>query len=179
MPNLARRLAAEALQFAASTQVVAAVFFHAGWILLMLATWGHASGGEGLIGTLTRTLTGAFVWLGGVDASGNGDLGTIMQVWAKLALVLYLLDLVLRPLIGKRRPLGLIRVALVSSVIAAVGYTLAMWNDFDLGEGVLIIVLFSVLAGVTTAWALLVRRLAAALATLIDPPSAPERAVSY
>jgi hypothetical protein len=180
MPKqIARRIAAEAVQFAASTQVVGAVFFHAGWIILMLATWGHASGGEGMIAMVTRALTRAFVWLGGVDAAGHGDMNTIMLVWVKLSFGLYLIDLALRRWLGERRPLALGRIALLSGAIAAVGYTVAMWNEFAIRDGIWVIVLFSVLAAITTAWAVLVRRMASLLATAIDPPAAPERAVSY
>lgn len=177
-PHLPRRLAAEALQFAAGTQVFGAVFFHAGWILLTLATWGHASGGEGSIGALTRSLTQGFVWLGGVDDSGHGDLGTIMQVWAKLSLAWYLIDLVLRRWIGQRPPIALGRIALLSGGIAAAGYTLAMWNEADPSGFIPITVIFSLLAAITTVWAVLVRRLAGKLAEALDPPPR-ERAVSY
>jgi hypothetical protein len=173
MSPIIRRIAGEALRYAASTQVTAAVVFHAGWLLLATATWGHASGGEGAIGVTMRTVISAFVWLGGVDDVGHGDVGTIMVVWAKLSLLVYLVAAALRRWRGERRPLRIAHVALLSAVIAIAGYTFALWHEPQRGPAIALTIGFSALASITTVWAVLVQRMAARVAEALVEPSEP------
>jgi len=169
------RIAIEAIRFVASTQSLVGVVFHAGWMLLALATWGHASGGEGAIGTMTHTLIGAFVWLGGVDADGHGDAGSIMVVWGKLSLVVYLLELALRPWTGRLRPFRLSRIALFSGVVAAAGYTLALWHEPDTVAAISLTIAFSTLATIGTLWAVIVQRMLSQVADGIGEHAKADR----
>ena len=175
MHPIVQRIAIEAIRFAASTQALVAVVFHAGWMLLALATWGHASGGEGAIGSMTRTLVGADVWLGGVDASGHGDAGSIMVVWGKLSLLAYLLEVALRPWTGRLRPFRLSRIALLSGAIAVAGYTLAFWHEPNTVAAIALTIGFSTLAAVGTLWAVLVQRMVSRVTDGIGAPAKADR----
>lgn len=157
---LARFLAIQALRYVAATQSFAMVFFHAGWILLAMATWGGPDGAHGGVGAVTRVLVQAFVWLGGVDARGHGDGDTLMVVWARLALAVYLLDTAWRRLFGTPRPIGLRRIAVGSWLLAQVGYIVAMVPTGDLAEAAIVLLLFPLLAALATVWAVAMRRLA-------------------
>lgn len=157
---LARFLVIQVVRYIAATQCFAMVFFHAGWILLAVATWAHLGGPDSAIGALTRVFVSAFAWLGGVDSQGQGDGSTLMIVWAKIALAIYLVEALWRRLYGAPRPVGLGRIAVVSWLIAQAGYVVAILPTGGLAESMIVLVLFPILAAVSTVWAVAMHRLA-------------------
>lgn len=150
----------QAIRFLAGTQAFGMVIFHGGWILLALATWGLEAGPDSSTATLSRALVRAYAWLGGVDEYGHGDGSLMMVVWAKLSLVVYLIDAAIRRVRGERKPVSLWRAAAASGAIALCGYLFAFWPTAKSGfENVFPALLFSVLALLATAWAVLAQRL--------------------
>ncbi|MFP7721744.1 hypothetical protein [Lysobacter sp. A3-1-A15] len=156
-------LAVQAVRYLAATQSFAMVFFHAGWLLLALATWGDASGSDSTIGGVTRVLIRAYAWLGGVDASGHGDGNSLMAVWAKLGLVIYVVEALWHRVAGPAEPMKLWHIMGISWLVAQLGYVVAMYPTGDLGEGAVVIILFPILAGLSTGWSVAAHRLAAAV----------------
>lgn len=158
--GLPRLLLAETLRYVATTQAGPLVILHAGWILLALATWQDTSAG------VTRPLVQAFVWLGGTDPQGHGDKASILAVWAKLSLGVYLLLALIRQLRGSRPPMALWKVAGASGIVALAGFSLAFRGDR--WEDGWVIVVFAVLAAGAAAWAVLAARAAEALIRRMD-----------
>lgn len=160
LDHLGRRLALEALRYLASTQLFGMVVLHAGWMLLAAATWGHgASEGEGAA-LVTRPLMRAFAALGGVDAQGHGDANSIFQVWLILSLPVYLLVSLWRALRPGRKPWGFWRSVMVSTAVAAAGYTFAFLGDAR-NEGVVVaLIVFTVATALASVWGLGVQWLA-------------------
>lgn len=152
----------QVIRYAASTQAVAAVALHAGWMLLALATWQHAAVDGGAIDAVTSGLTGAYAWLGGVDADGHGDIDNLLAVWGKVSLVVYAVDALLRRVRGERSPMRVSRVALSSGAVALLGYGLALWPQFAVqgtpADVAMFIGVFSVVASLAAAWAMFARR---------------------
>ncbi|MGQ0798858.1 MAG: hypothetical protein ACT4NL_01940 [Pseudomarimonas sp.] len=158
--SIANYIGIQAIRFLAGTQAFGMVTFHGGWILLALATWGFEAGPDSSTATVSRALVRAYAWLGGVDENGRGDGTLMMVVWAKLSLVVYLIDAAIRGVRGERKPVALWRIALASGAIALSGYLIAFWPTAKSGfENVFPAVLFSVLTVLATAWAVLAQRL--------------------
>ena len=170
---LGRFILVQGIRYFAAAQAFPMVFFHAGWILLAVATWGHAAEPGGAVGAVTRGLVRAYGWLGGVDAQGHGDEDGLMVVWARLALVLYAIEAVWRWLFGERKPVRLLRIAALSTGVALVGYVAAFLPTGDLAEAALVVIGFSMLAGLATAWSVGMHRLAAALELRLDGADKP------
>jgi hypothetical protein len=158
--SLGAKLAIHVTRYLAASQAFAMVFFHAGWMLLSVATWGHLAGPDSEIGTVTRVLMRAYAWLGGLDASGYGDANSMMVVWAKIALAIYALESLWRLKFGRRAPMKLWLVAGISWLVAQVGYVFALLPTGALGATTLILVLFPLLAGAATAWSVAAHRFA-------------------
>lgn len=156
-----------AVRYLAASQSFAMVAFHAGWLLLALATWGHASGPDTAGSDVTRMLLRAYAWLGGVDESGRGDERSLMAAWAKLGLVLYAVEALWRGVVGKREPIGLWRIATASWLVAQLGYIGALMPTGDLREATAMLLIFPVLAGLSTAWSVAAHRLASHVEDLI------------
>jgi hypothetical protein len=146
------------IRFFAGTQAFGMVVLHAGWMLLALATWGDANDPDSAH-SITAPIVRAFIWLGGVDNAGHGDANSIMRVWGKLSILVYLIDLAWRRVAGERRPRSLWKLALVSGAIAFAGWVLALWPTGPAWGEAWIIVLFAVLTALATGWSILVRRL--------------------
>ncbi len=150
----------QAIRFLAGTQAFGVVVFHAGWVLLALATWGFEAGEGTSTATVSRALLRGYAWLGGVDEYGHGDGSSLMLVWAKLSLVVYVIDAAIRAIRAERKPVALWRVAVVSGAVALCGYLFALWPDAKSSyENLLPALLFSALALIATAWAVLAQRL--------------------
>jgi hypothetical protein len=160
-------VAIQAVRYLAASQAFAMVAFHAGWVLLSLATWGHASGPDTAVGDTTRALVRAYAWLGGVDESGRGDERSLMAVWAKLGLVIYAIEALWRWVFGQRKPIALWRIAAASWLVAQLGYIGALVPTGDLRDATLMLIAFPVLAGVSTAWSVAAHRLATHVEDLI------------
>lgn len=175
--RLGRFIMVQGIRYFAAAQAFPMVFFHAGWILLAVATWGHAAGPDSAVGAVTQGLVRAYSWLGGADAEGHGDEDGLMIVWAKLSLVLYAVEAAWRWLVGERKPMRLLRVAGISTGVALVGYVAAFLPTGDLGEAPLVIVGFSMLAGLAAAWSVGMHRLAAALELQVDRDGKPKPGV--
>ena len=168
-----RFLVTQAIRYFAAAQAFPMVFFHAGWILLAVATWGHAAGPESAVGAVSQVLVRAYTWMGGVDANGHGDEDGLMVVWAKLALLVYAAEALWRLAFGERKPMRLLRIAMVSTGVALVGYIAAFLPTGDLAEAALVVIGFSTLAGLATAWSVGMHRLAAALELRVDGADKP------
>lgn len=165
-------LACHLVRFAASTQLTGVVLLHGVWMLFAVLTWKHASGvGDG-VSVLTRGLWDGYLWLGGADADGHGDLGNLLAVWAKLSLPVYLLDATARKLFGERPPMRLSRIAALSGGIALVGFGVAIWPLRN-AEGAGIWMLFwlagfAVAAALAALWAALARRVGELLVAAME-----------
>jgi hypothetical protein len=159
LDHIGRRLAFEGLRYLASTQLFGMVVLHAGWMLLAAAMWGHgAAEGEG-VALVTRPLLRAFAALGGVDAQGHGDENSIFQVWLVLSLPVYLLLSLWRWLRPDRKPWGFWRRVLVSTGVAAAGYTFAFLGDARNQDVAVAIIGFTVATGLASVWGLGVQHL--------------------
>lgn len=171
-----RALLAQLIRYVAATQATAAVVFHGGWMTLALATWGHAAGDGSTTETVTRALTRAFVWLGGVDADGRGGIDSLMRAWGVLTVGVYAADALCRTLFGQWPRIALWKFAAASFAIAAGGWTLALWpaeaGKSPASDIALLVGVFSTLAGASTAWAIAARRLGDRLVDAISPANA-------
>lgn len=160
--RLKHALSIQLVRYITSTQAMPMMVLHGAWVLLALATWGHATGGEAGAGGIARSLVRAYAWLGGVDADGHGDAGNLMEVIAKLSLVTYAIAALWQRLFGAWRPLRWWLLALGSGALALVGYSVAMWPSLPAGgkpgDAAFVIGWFALLAAVSTAWAVLARR---------------------
>lgn len=177
MRSMKRALAVHAIRLLAVTQTVPLVLVHAGWIALALLTWGEAAGDGSSVQQFSRAAWRAYAWMGGADADGHGDINNLMSVWAKLALVVYGLEVVARRIGPQWGPLRWWILPLVSGVVAACGWTLATWPERvasgvadDAGWLLGFVMLFGFLAAV---WVMLVRRVADAIVARISLPAAP------
>ena len=167
-PGLSRILLAEAIRYFGLTQAGPAVILHGAWMLLVLATLQDDYGG------LTRPLVQAFQWLGGADSRSAGAERTLLIVWAKIALVLYFLQLIARALRGPRAPLRLWVLALGSGIVALLGYSVGFLGDQGNGNRVellLLAALLATLAAAAVAWAVLAKRAAESLVRRLDAPA--------
>jgi hypothetical protein len=160
-------VAIQVVRYLAAAQSFAMVVFHGAWILLALATWGHASGPAGAVGDVSRALVRAYGWLGGVDADGRGGERGLMAVWAKLGLVLYVIEALWSRLFGQRKPMAWWWIVAVSWLVAQLGYVCALIPTGDLGEATLMLIVFPILAGLATAWSVAAHRLADLVESLI------------
>jgi hypothetical protein len=153
MPPIPRLLLVQAIRYLVALQAFGMVVLHAGWMLLAIATWGAA--GDADVTSLARLLTRAFVWLGGVDASGHGDEGTIFAVWGKISIVVWLLGAAWRALRGPRPPWSAWKVVVLSGAIALAGYAFAIWpaEDGNLAAGAWVLAGMTIATTVATAWA--------------------------
>jgi hypothetical protein len=158
--SLGATLAIHVTRYLAASQAFAMVFFHAGWMLLAVATWGHLAGPDSEIRTVTHVLMRAYAWLGGLDANGHGDANSMMVVWAKIALAIYALESLWRLKFGKRAPMKLWRVAGISWLVAQLGYVFALLPTGAIGATTVILILFPLLAGVATVWSVAAHRFA-------------------
>ncbi|HEY5972856.1 MAG TPA: hypothetical protein VIT22_13010 [Pseudoxanthomonas sp.] len=160
--GIARRIGIEAIRYVASTQAMGMVVFHGAWMLLALATWKHAAGGESGMGSIAHGLLRAYRWLGGVDPDGHGDAGNLMAVFGKLSLVVYAVSALFRRLFGAWPPAPLWLVATISGLVALFGYLLAIWPSLvangKAGDTAFVVGTFTVLATLSTLWAVLARR---------------------
>lgn len=165
---IVRFLLVQLVRYVASAQYFGMVVLHAAWMLLALGTWGNdASGG---FEELTKLLVRAFVRLGGVDADGHGDEGTIFAAWGRLSLGLYLVAAAWRAWRGERRPWAWWRVVLLSTAVALAGFVFAMWpaSADQPGELAFVAVAMTLATGVSTAWAVGASRLADLLVAAIQ-----------
>lgn len=167
------------IRYAASTQILPLVMLHGVWLLFAVLTWGDAAASGSGVDRATDAVWKAYLWLGGVDADGHGDLDNLLQVWAKLSLPVYLLDAIVRRLLGERAPLGLARIALLSGVMAVLGFGLAIWPlRAEQGAGWWMLIWIAVLgmaAALAALWAALARRIADwAVAAMLRPPASVE-----
>jgi hypothetical protein len=166
--------ASQGIRLLAGTQAFGMVVLHAGWMLLALATWGHAED-PGSAHSITAPIVRAFIWLGGVDHAGRGDENSIMLVWGKLSILVYLLDLAWRRLTGERPPRSVWKLALLSGAISLAGWSLAIWPTNPPWGDTWIIALFAVLTAIATGWAILVRRLGDLIITGLEQRAARDK----
>jgi hypothetical protein len=173
---IARLLLVQCLRYVASTQAFGMVVLHGGWMLLALATWGQ--GDTGVLDAFTTAVVRAFVRLGGVDAAGHGDAGTLFAAWAKLSLGVYLVVAAWHWLRGARASWAWWRTVAVSSAVGLAGYVLAIWpaSGGHPGELAFIVGGFTVAVAVATAWAVGASRLADRVVAGIErtPAAAPD-----
>lgn len=160
VPFLARHL----VGLVVSSQAAFAVALHAGWVFLLLAALliPHDAGtapAAWLGGWLLRALE----WIGAMQRDGgryHADLGTVGLALAKLAPLVYLLQLGLAFLRRDRPAWSMGRKTLLSVAIAALGYgaALALLPD-DAQAGLWWMgLVFVALVAPATFWALLARR---------------------
>lgn len=154
----------------ASSQATVAVMLHAAWVfLLLMGLLIPEAGGASQSATesVGRALLRALAWIGAVEVDGghyHGDLGTVMRAMAMLTPVIYLGKLFIDRLRRGRPAWSMARKALLSMVVAACGYAiaLALLPD-DARSGLWVMVVVAVLlTGLATAWALLVGKACAA-----------------
>ncbi|MEO6366183.1 MAG: hypothetical protein ABIO38_09090 [Luteimonas sp.] len=152
-------LLVHALRVAAASQAIGMVVLHAAWILLLILamTQGAPGSGEGATG---RVLMDAFRWLGGVDATGRGGMAEVMTVWAKLAVVVYLVGLALAHLRGPRSRWPVLRTSLLSAAVAFAGFGVAMAMLGPASNGSISWFLFAMTFAtfLATAWAMAATR---------------------
>lgn len=178
LDHLGRRLALEALRYAASTQLFGMVVLHAGWMLLAAATWGYgASEGEGAA-LVTRPLMRAFAALGGVDAQGHADENSIFRVWLILSVPVYVLLSVWNALRPNRKRWSFWRSVLVSTGVAAAGYTFALLGDPRNQDVVLAVIGLTVATGLASVWGIGAQRLAELVAQSRPAASSARRVSS-
>ncbi len=104
-----------------------------------------------------------FVWLGGIDRDGHGDLGNLLAVWAKLSIPVCAVDALLRAVYGEWPPMRVSRLALLSASVALLGYGFALWPQrSDSGAAMLpvFVVVWAATTAIASAWAVIVRRAA-------------------
>lgn len=121
--RLVRWLIAHVLGYLGATQEVLAVGGHFGWFMMAII------GLENSHGVLTRELGQRLLWLfaalGGVDETGHGGKAELMEVFGKVALGIYLIELLLARVLGPRRRWSLGRKWAASTALACAGYGLA------------------------------------------------------
>ena len=161
-----------ALRYFAASQAGPVVILQGVWIILATATWSDAYGADSGVAEAMRTLMRGYAWLGGTDEYGRGHGNTLLVVWGKLSLVIYLIEALLRALRGPRpaKPrrsvwwwAGLSGMA----TILLMGFALWPTEDSLLGLTPLM-ALFSALSAGAAAWAVLTWR-------LVDRWSPPEK----
>jgi len=172
MRAMKRAIAVHAIGLLAVTQSVPLVVVHAGWIAIALLTWGGAAGDGSSVQQFTSTAWRTYGWMGGTDADGRGDINNLMAVWARLALVVYGLEVVVRRFGPQWAPLRWWVLPLVSGAVAACGWALATWPDrvesgvaADAGWLLGFVLLFGFLAA---AWVVVVGRAANAIVARIS-----------
>lgn len=173
-------IARHALRFFAVAQAGPVVILHGAWIILATATWSHAHGPDSAVAEAMRTLMRGYAWLGGVDDQGHGNGTTLLAVWGKLSLLLYLIDAALRALRGPRPAKPRISVwwwGALSGLATLLGMAFALWPTPDpLLELAPLLLLFSAVSAGAAVWAVFTRRLAdrltAPAAALPPNPSA-------
>lgn len=159
--GLKRGLCTQLIRYIASTQAMPVMVLHGAWVLLALASWSHAIGGEAGAGGIPRAVLRAYAWLGGVDEGGHGDASNLLGVLAKLSLVAYAIGALWQRMFGASRPLRWWLLALGSGVVALAGYGLAMWPSLPAGkpgDAAFVIGWLALLAALSMAWAVLARR---------------------
>lgn len=160
MKNLIVR---HALRYFVAAQAGPVVILQGAWIILAVATWSHAYGADSGVAEAMRTLVRGFVWLGGTDEHGRGNGSTLLVVWGRLSLVLYLIDAAVRVLRGNaqaqpRRSLWWW--ACLSGLVMLFGMGVALWPTPDSLLGLTpLLVLLSLLSAGAAAWAVWIRRL--------------------
>jgi len=162
-------IARHALRYFAAAQAGPVVILQGAWIILATATWSHAYGADSGVAEAMRTLMRGYAWLGGTDEYGHGNGNTLLVVWGKLSLVVYLIDAALRALRGPRpaRPRRSVWLwAGLSGLGTIIGMGFALWPTpdslFDLAP---LMILFAALSAGAAAWAVLSRRLVERLST--------------
>ncbi|HYH99493.1 tetratricopeptide repeat protein [Hyalangium sp.] len=121
--RLVRGLIAHALGYLTATQQLLAVGGHFGWFMLVIIGLGNSHGD--VMRELSQRLLWLFAALGGVDETGRGGTAEIMEVFGKVALVAYLMELLLARVIGPRSPWSLGRKWAASTALACAGYGVA------------------------------------------------------
>lgn len=174
-----RTLGRHLIRYAASTQILPVVMLHGLWMVFAVLTWRDAAASGSGVDRAAGAVWNAYLWLGGVDADGHGDLDNLLGVWAKLSLPVYLLDAIVRSLLGERAPMGLARISLLSGVTATLGYGLAIW-PLRAAQGadwwmLIWIVVLGMAAALAALWAALARRIADwAIAAMLRPTASAE-----
>lgn len=162
-------IARHALRYFAAAQAGPVVILQGAWLILATATWSHAYGDDSGVAGAMRALMRGYAWLGGTDEYGHGDGYTLLVVWGKLSLVVYLIDSALRALRGPRPARARRSVwfwAALSGLGTIFGMGFALWPTPDsLFDLVPLLILFSVLSAGAAAWAVLSRRLVERLTT--------------
>ncbi|MEO6227605.1 MAG: hypothetical protein ABIO61_07085, partial [Thermomonas sp.] len=156
-------LARHALRYFAAAQVGPVVILQGVWMILATATWSHAYGADSGVAEAMRALMRGYAWLGGTDEFGRGNGNTLLLVWGKLSLVLYLIDAALRALRGPRPAKPRRSVwwwAGLSGLATLLVMGVALWPTQDsLLALTPLMLLFSALSAGAAAWAVLTRRL--------------------
>lgn len=153
-----QQLIAQALRFAAASQAIWAVVFHASWILMLAAAMTTGDGsGDGLKGA-GRALLRVFFWLGGGESRNHLGTEEVATAWAKLSVVIYIVSLAIAPLRARRARWSLLRKSLLSAGIALTGFSIAIAMLGALASGSWLIIGMTVATFMATAWALAVAR---------------------
>lgn len=176
-PVLKNAIARHALRYFAASQAGPVVILQGVWIILATATWSHAYGADSGVAEAMRTLMRSYAWLGGTDGHGGGNGNTLLVVWGKLSLVMYMIEASLRALRGPRPAQPRRSVWLWAGLSGLVTFFVmgfALWPTQDSLLGLTpLMVLFSALSAGAAAWAVLTRR----LAERWSPPEKPEKAL--
>jgi hypothetical protein len=180
--RLARFLGYHALGFFQYSQMAPLVFFHAGWVLLLVASLQDSMSRQGLsLPAASQVFFRLFASFGGVDENGHGSMDELMEVYGRLSLILYLGSLLVpRRLRSSAAGGSHRRKALRSMLVAALGYSAVLYLSRSaitgpITDGIIVMVIFSVLAGVASLWASRVRSRCEALQHRLRQPEARAR----
>jgi hypothetical protein len=156
--RLMRGLLDHGLGYIAATQQLYAVGGHFGWVMLVII--GLQGGGTGsMMNEVSRGLLLFYAALGGVDETGRGGTSEMMEVWGKVSLIIYLVEVLFSRVRGARQPWSLKRKWAASTLLACAGYALAfalmsMSNVRGTGDMLGVIPFFVIFTSVMTWWAL-------------------------
>lgn len=182
-PTIGRWIAAEVVRYLAFTQSGMLVGLHFGWIMLVvIGSTGMVDGVKDGREEIGAQFFEAVRWLGGMDADGHGDLDSMLALWGKVSLILFLPKLLWDVFGGERPPWPFLRKLAVSTALMAVGYVagfalVAMQakNDPDIGGFVMIWAVFVAFGAASGAWAFAAGLLGETIARhlLGSPPPRP------
>lgn len=172
-------IARHLVRYLAVAQAGPVVILHGAWLILATATWSHASGADSGAAEAMRTLMRGYAWLGGLDEYGHGNGTTLLAVWGKLSLAVYLLDAALRALRGPasvpaRPPRSVWWWGALSGLATLLGMGFALWPMPEpLLELAPMLLLFAALSAAAAVWAVFTRRLSERLVMPAASPSTP------
>ena len=147
-----------------SSQMTFMVGAHAGWLFLIVISLQEGAGGETGRGA-ARGFLDAFVWLGGVDQSGRGDLGTLARAFGTLATLLYIADWYWTRWFGERAPWRYGRKLKYAAAFGYLGYGLGFvlmkasnaQVDGSTGDLVFVALMMGTFTAGASAWGLYMR----------------------